>query len=183
MFSFFKKQSETVGMNVSPWLLDEASGEIKKDMIVYRDGKVNKRIQVVYAVHDMSGTEFDMRNLLPGLPSSVSKTQHLSILHSPCLGLGDGYMAAMLGTILEDNEGFRMVDPITTVIEISDNPNKGFTLIHFKERMDVIKAANLMGKGNDVGFELYGNPDRTLYLRFPISNEPGFGQLREALLR
>ncbi len=39
---------EMIGTNVSPWLLNEASGEIKKDMIIYRDGKVGKRIQVIY---------------------------------------------------------------------------------------------------------------------------------------
>lgn len=174
---------EMIDTNVSPWLLDKASGAIRKDMIIYRDGKVEKRIQVVYAVRDMSGTEFDMRRILPSLPSAFSKNQHLYIFHSPCLGLGDGCMAARLGNVVDDDGGIRVVDPIMSVIEISDHPNKGCTLIHFTERMDVIKVANLISGGADIAFELYGNPDKTLYIRFPISNEPGFGQLREALLK
>lgn len=177
------KKPEMTDTNVSPWLLNEASGEIKKDMIVYRDGKVEERIQVVYAVYDMSGTELDIRSFLPNLPSSVSKSQHLSILYSPCLGLEDGYMVARLGNAIEDDGDIRLVDPITSVIEILDQPNKGFTLIRFTKRMDVIKVSNLISRGADVAFELYDNTDTTLILRFPILNEPGFGQLRETLLK
>lgn len=172
-----------VGMNVSPWLLDRASGDIRKEMIVYRDGEIQKRIQVVYAVQDMSGTKFDMSRVLPDFPKVLSKTQHLSILHSPCLGLGDGFMVAKLGNAVEIDGDIRIVEPVTSTIEISDQPNKDLTLIHFIERLDVIKIANLIGKGDDVVFELYGNPEETLYLRFPISNEPGFSQLREVLLK
>ena len=172
-----------VDINASPWLLDRTTGEIRKEIIFYRDGVINRRIQVVYTVHDLSGSKFDMSQVLPDLPRSLSKSQHLSILLSPCLGLGDGFMAAQLGNVDETDGDFKIVEPITSTIEISDQPTKDFTLIHFIERMDIIKVANLIGKGDDVVFELYGNPDKTLYLRFPISNEPGFSQLREVLLK
>lgn len=186
MFSFFKKKQKMVGMNVSPWLLDETSDDnsraIRKEMIVYRDGEIERRVQVVYTVRNNAGTEFDIKNILPDFQGVTSKTQHLTIFHSPCLSLGDGYMVARLGNTIEEGQNISLVNPITSAIEISDHPNKGFTLMHFTDRMDVIKVANLFGKADDVAFELYGNPDKTLYLRFPISNEPGFGQLRELLL-
>lgn len=172
-----------VDINVSPWLLDRTTGKIKKEIIFYRDGAIHRRIQVVYAVQDLSGSMFDMSQVLPDLPRSLSKSQHLSILLSPCLGLGDGFMVAQLGNVDETDDDIKVVEPIISTIEISDQPSKDFTLIHFTERMDVIKVANLIGKGDDVVFELYGNPDKTLYLRFPIANEPGFGQLREVLLK
>ena len=183
MFSFFKNKTKTVGMNVSPWLLDEEAGEIRKDMFVYRGGEIEKRIQVSYAVQDVSGIGFDMSSLLPGLPSSLSKSQHFSVLYSPCLGLGDGFMEARIGNAVDDNENIKLVEPIVSVVEISDHPDKGFTLILFTGRMAVIQTADLISKGDDVAFKLYGNPENTLYLSFPIPNEPGFGQLRETLLR